>query len=65
MQFDETGIVEYELERMRIESRPETNLDPIPSKRLSFGKVFLWLMVGLLLFRLILEIINFIGNMRF
>ncbi len=58
--FDETGIVEYELERMR-KRRPETNIDDTPSRKLSFGKIILLLFLGILIFRAILEIISILN----
>ncbi len=57
--FDETGIVEFELERER-NKRPEPNLDPIPSKRLGYGRIFLFLAFGILLFRAITELFHFL-----
>ncbi len=57
--FDETGIVEFELERER-NKRPDTNLDRIPSKPLGYGRIFFYLFVGILLFRAITETLHFI-----
>ena len=44
--------IEEEIERMRNEPRHETNIDAKPSKKLNF----LWLIIGVILFRLVTEL---------
>lgn len=60
MHLDESAIVEFEVEKMRKESKPETNIDVLPSKRLNYGRIFLFLAFGILLFRAITQLFHFI-----
>ena len=58
MQWNLTSI-EEQLERERT-ARTDPNFVRMSSKRLSYGKIFFYLFVGILLFRAITETLHFI-----
>ncbi len=64
--FDDTGIVEYEIEREKWNDQPETNFDAIQTKSGYGGcgclslKAFLLFFAGMMLFRLFGDVLKFI-----
>ena len=58
MDWNLTSIEEQLLREEKTKPETNPNIDYLPSKRLSYGRIFLFIALGILIFRLILEIIG-------
>ena len=61
MQWNLTSIEEQLLREEKTKPETNPNIDDLPSKKLTYTKIFLFIALGILIFRLILEIIGFIA----